>query len=69
MNGVELASTMRQDERSCEVPIIMITSRASEKHRRMAVDAGVDVFLTKPYTEDDLASQIRRCLERKALLG
>jgi len=47
----------------------MITSRASEKHRRMAVDAGVDVFLTKPYTEDDLASQIRRCLERKALLG
>ncbi|MBK8764126.1 MAG: response regulator [Burkholderiaceae bacterium] len=69
MNGVELASTMRQDVRLCEVPIIMITSRASEKHRRMAVDAGVDVFLTKPYTEDDLASQIRRCLERKALLG
>ncbi|HPU53173.1 MAG TPA: response regulator, partial [Burkholderiaceae bacterium] len=69
MNGVELSSAMRQDLRTCEVPIIMITSRASEKHRRLAVDAGVDVFMTKPYTEDELAAQIRRCLERKASLG
>ncbi len=69
MNGVELVTAMRHEERSCEVPIIMITSRASEKHRRLAIDAGVDVFLTKPYTEDELAGHIRRCLERRAWVG
>ena len=47
----------------------MITSRYSERHRAMALDAGVDVFMTKPYTEDELANHIRRCLERRAALG
>jgi chemosensory pili system protein ChpA (sensor histidine kinase/response regulator) len=51
------------------VPIIMITSRYSERHRAMAIDAGVDVFLTKPYSEDELAGHVRRCLERGASLG
>jgi DNA-binding response OmpR family regulator len=34
-----------------------------------ALDAGVDAFLTKPYGEDELASHVRRCLERHASLG
>ena len=47
----------------------MITSRASEKHRHLALDAGVDVFMTKPYTEDDLASRVLGCLERRGRVG
>jgi DNA-binding response OmpR family regulator len=43
--------------------VIMITSRYTEKHKQMAINAGVNVFLTKPYTEDDLATQIERCLQ------
>jgi chemosensory pili system protein ChpA (sensor histidine kinase/response regulator) len=69
LNGLELAAAMRQDERTVEVPIIMITSRASEKHRHLALDAGVDVFMTKPYTEDDLASRVLGCLERRGRVG
>jgi len=46
------------------VPVIMITSRSSEKHRRLAMDAGVDVFLTKPYTEDALAGHIAELVRR-----
>ena len=69
MDGLELASTLRHQERTCELPLIMITSRFSEKHRAMALDAGVDAFLTKPYGEDELASHVRRCLERHASLG
>jgi chemosensory pili system protein ChpA (sensor histidine kinase/response regulator) len=69
MNGVEFTSALRHDERTVEVPVIMITSRYSEKHRAMALDAGVDVFLTKPYTEDELARHVRRCLERRSALG
>ncbi len=58
MNGAELVRTLRADPRTAAVPVIMITSRYSERHKRLALDAGVDVFLTKPYTEDTLAARI-----------
>jgi len=64
MNGLELARALRADARTARVPIVY-----SDKHRAMAIEAGVDVFLTKPYTEDELASQIRRCLERGGAVG
>lgn len=69
MNGVELCRALRADPRTRGLPVIMITSRASEKHRALAREAGVDVFLTKPYSEDDLAAEIHRCLVARQPLG
>ena len=66
MNGIELAAALRADERTHGIGLIMITSRYSEKHRALALDAGVDVFMTKPYTEDELAASVRRCLQARA---
>ncbi len=64
MNGVEFVRALRDRPATRTVPVIMITSRSSDKHRRLARDAGVDVFLTKPYTEDDLAAHIGRLVQR-----
>jgi chemosensory pili system protein ChpA (sensor histidine kinase/response regulator) len=44
------------------VPIIMITSRSQEKHRRMAHDAGVSHYMTKPYNEAQLLEAIRQAV-------
>jgi chemotaxis protein histidine kinase CheA/CheY-like chemotaxis protein len=63
MNGIELTAAVRNETRLAKVPVIMITSRFSDKHKQMALAAGVSVFLTKPYTEDDLATHIERCLQ------
>jgi chemosensory pili system protein ChpA (sensor histidine kinase/response regulator) len=65
MNGVEFVRALRADEATRDVPVVMITSRSSEKHRALAHDAGVDVFLTKPYTEDALASHITALLQSR----
>ena len=62
MNGIELAQALRREPATRDVPIVMITSRHSEKHRTMAMAAGVNVFMTKPYTEDELASVVGSCL-------
>jgi chemotaxis protein histidine kinase CheA/CheY-like chemotaxis protein len=62
MNGIELTAAVRNEARLSKIPVIMITSRFSDKHKQMAISAGVSVFLTKPYTEDDLATHIERCL-------
>ena len=62
VNGLQLTQALRHDARTEKLPIVMITSRHSEKHRAMAIAAGVTVFMTKPYTEDQLASVVGSCL-------
>ncbi|MFP4244574.1 MAG: Hpt domain-containing protein [Ectothiorhodospira sp.] len=63
MDGFELAAHVRNDPRLQDVPIIMITSRAGEKHRRRAGEIGVNRYIGKPYQEMDLLQQIRALLE------
>ncbi len=62
MNGLELASHVRASAETSSTPIIMITSRSTEKHRKQAKAAGVDVYLTKPFSEDVLLEHIRSVL-------
>ncbi|MCP5140928.1 MAG: Hpt domain-containing protein [Zoogloeaceae bacterium] len=58
MDGFELASHMRRDDRLKNVPIVMITSRTGEKHRERAAEIGVNEYLGKPYKENDLLQTI-----------
>lgn len=62
MNGLELAEHVRTHPETSHLPIIMITSRSTEKHRRNATRAGVDVYLVKPFSEDTLAEHIQQLL-------
>jgi chemosensory pili system protein ChpA (sensor histidine kinase/response regulator) len=59
MDGFDLARNIRADERLRELPIIMITSRIAEKHREHAKELGVDHYLGKPYSEDELLALVR----------
>lgn len=58
MDGFDLTRNVRSDERIKHVPIIMITSRTAEKHRNYALSIGVNVYLGKPYQEDELLKYI-----------
>ncbi len=59
MDGYELATHMRNDERFKNIPIIMITSRTGEKHRNRAMEIGVNKYLGKPYQETELLENIQ----------
>lgn len=54
MTGLELTYNVRADDNYKHLPIVMISSRSSEKHRQQAKKAGVDRYLSKPFSEDDL---------------
>lgn len=63
MDGFDLARNIRGDVRLRDLPIIMITSRIAEKHRERARELGVDHYLGKPYSEDELIGLVRQyCL-------
>ncbi|MDH5471876.1 MAG: Hpt domain-containing protein [Gammaproteobacteria bacterium] len=62
MDGYEVATHVRNDDRLKELPIIMITSRTGAKHRDKAMDIGVNRYLGKPYQEDELMENINSLL-------
>ncbi|WP_460417244.1 hybrid sensor histidine kinase/response regulator [Pseudomonas sp. microsymbiont 2] len=58
MDGFEVATRIRRDERLKQLPIIMITSRTGQKHRDRAMAIGVNEYLGKPYQESVLLQSI-----------
>ncbi len=67
MDGYEFATHVRNDARVSAVPIIMITSRAGDKHRARAIEIGVNDYLGKPYQDSQLLDAIRRLLEEQGI--
>ncbi len=55
MNGLELTAHLRSREDTRDLPVIMVTSRSTAKHRREAERVGVSHYMTKPYQEHELA--------------
>ena len=60
MDGFDFVRNLRSDARWKDLPVIMITSRIAQKHRDHAAELGVDHYLGKPYSEEDLLALIGR---------
>jgi chemosensory pili system protein ChpA (sensor histidine kinase/response regulator) len=71
MDGFDLVRNIRMDARWREIPIVMITSRIAQKHRDYAMELGVNHYLGKPYSEEELLSLVvsytRQTAERDAV--
>ena len=59
MDGFDLARNIRADGVLRDLPIIMITSRIAEKHREHALELGVNHYLGKPYSDEELLSLVQ----------
>ena len=59
MDGFDLARNIRADGALRDLPIIMITSRIAEKHREHAMELGVNHYLGKPYSDEELLSLVQ----------
>jgi chemosensory pili system protein ChpA (sensor histidine kinase/response regulator) len=62
MDGYEFARHVRNNAETVKVPIIMVTSRVSEKHRARAIEIGVNDYLGKPYHERELMEAVQQQL-------
>ncbi|GJG93682.1 Hpt domain-containing protein [Cupriavidus pauculus] len=66
MDGFDLTRNVRADSRTNHMPVVMITSRTAEKHRRYAAEIGVNVYLGKPFNEDELLRTLQQLVGEKA---
>ena len=66
MSGIQLARRLRGDERTHDLPIIMLTARGEEHDKIAGLDAGADDYLTKPFSPRELLARIKAVLRRRA---
>ena len=65
-SGLAFARRLRADERTRELPILMLTARAMEQDKISGLEAGADDYLTKPFSPKELAARIKAVLRRRA---
>jgi chemosensory pili system protein ChpA (sensor histidine kinase/response regulator) len=66
MDGFDLVRNLRSDARWRALPVIMITSRIAQKHRDHAAELGVNHYLGKPYSEEELLALFQRHVAAEA---
>ena len=69
MNGLEVARNLRNHAETRDLPVVMITSRATEKHQAMAEQAGVTRMLGKPFSEDSLVLLVRELIAGRSAVA
>lgn len=62
LDGFELLSVINGNAALARVPVVILTSRAAEKHHRQAIALGARAYLTKPCPDDVLITTLRRVL-------
>ena len=65
-SGVSFARALRQDERTKQVPIIMLTARGQEQDKVAGLESGADDYVTKPFSPRELLARIKAVLRRRA---
>ena len=64
ISGVELAKRLRADQRTRNIPIIMLTARTDEHDKVLGLESGADDYITKPFSPRDLMARISAVLNR-----
>ncbi|MEC4814662.1 MAG: hybrid sensor histidine kinase/response regulator [Scytonema sp. PMC 1069.18] len=62
MNGFEFLSHIQQSSNLANKPVVVLTSRSAEKHRRLAQELGAKAYITKPFLEHEFISVIEGLL-------
>jgi two-component system chemotaxis sensor kinase CheA len=63
MSGLELAEKIRQNKKYQEMPVILVTSLASDEDRRRGMEAGANAYITKPaFDQKVLLDTLRRLI-------
>jgi chemotaxis protein histidine kinase CheA/ActR/RegA family two-component response regulator len=69
MHGYDLMAEMRKNSDLLNIPVIVLTSRAGEKHRQKALEMGAQDYLVKPFEEQEMLNALKKLLSTAPLAG
>ena len=67
-NGFELTETLKQDERTDHIPIVLLTAKADFDSKISGLEKGADAYLAKPFEEKELLVRLEKLLELRKKL-
>lgn len=62
MNGLEVLKAVKADDRWQHIPVMMVTTEGEKSYIVKAIQAGASHYLTKPFSQEDLAARVMECL-------
>jgi len=63
MDGFEVLTRLRENEATCQIPIIMLTGLSERERKRSAIERGIKYYIVKPFEFQDLVSKVRLAIE------
>jgi len=66
ISGLAFARRLRNEERTRQVPVIMLTAKGAEQDKLDGLEAGADDYITKPFSPKELMARIKAVLRRRA---
>jgi two-component system phosphate regulon response regulator PhoB len=63
IQGHELCVKLKTDERTADIPVVMLTARGQEEDRLLGLDLGADAYLVKPFDIDELVGTLKRLID------
>ena len=64
MDGLDVCRTLRAQEETSAIPIIMLTAKAEESDRIVGLELGADDYITKPFSPNEVVARVRALLRR-----
>ena len=68
MDGYQFSKTIRSDERTSHIPVILLTAKASDKDKIAGLEIGVDDYLIKPFNKKELLVRINNLISLRKQL-
>jgi chemosensory pili system protein ChpA (sensor histidine kinase/response regulator) len=69
MHGYDLLAEMRKNPALMNIPAIVLTSRAGDKHRQKALEMGAQDYLVKPFEEQEMLGALKKLLSGTTLVS
>lgn len=64
MDGIEFTKQVRANPDTSQIPIVMLTTEADDEEKRKAYEAGVDDYLVKPATAEQIVESMRKIIKK-----